>query len=71
MVWEFSKFLQIVSRQSHIRYGPYRMGRKASLILTFYVPPLARGQGLVISIVYGREKIRKISKHWEVPARRN
>ena len=41
------------------------MGRGDSMIVTFLVPPLARGRDYegrdyVISIVYGLEKIRKI-----------
>ena len=43
------------------------------MILTFHVPPLARGWGVtgdyVISIVYSSEKFRKISKNWEVLAK--
>ena len=45
------------------------------MILTFHMPPLARGQGVchilyVISIEYGSELLRKISKYWRVLTRR-
>ena len=48
------------------------MDRKDSVILTFHVPPLARGyalpgRGYVISIVYSP----KISKNWNVLAPQN
>ena len=52
----------------------YGVHRGDAMILTFHVPPLARGWGVptgdyVISIVYSPEKFRKISKNWEVLAK--
>ena len=42
------------------------MPRRDSMILTFHVPPLARGQGLCVIDRYSQEKVRKISKIWEL-----
>ena len=41
------------------------------MILTFHVPPLTRGQGLCDIDSLQSGKNRKISKKWEVLARRN
>ena len=43
--------------------------RRYSMILTFHVPPLARGQGL--RSIYSAGTFRKIIKKWEIMARRN
>ena len=48
--------------------GPKLMTRADSMILTFHVPPRARGQGLCD---FDSLKFGKISQNWEVLARRN